>query len=99
MIGCWCEAALVEKIDRARRTRSRSEFCREAIAEKLRILGFDVAEHETASPDRAGKGGPKRVLYPIARQAAELNEPGRGSAVAGVSTPKKKGRSAGKPAS
>ena len=79
MIGCWCEQALVEKIDRARRTRSRSEFCREAIAEKLRSLGMEVAEHEAASPDRAGKGGPKRVLYPIPRQSAQLNEAGRGA--------------------
>ena len=96
MIGCWCEEALVEKIDRARRTRSRSDFCREAIAEKLRTLGFDVSEHEAASPDRAGKGGPKRVLYPISRQAAELNEAGQGS-VAGGTRPKKKAGPAAKP--
>ena len=96
MIGCWCEAALVEKIDRARRTRSRSDFCREAIAEKLRILGFDVSEHETASPDRAGKGGPKRVLYPMVRQGAELNELLPGPSKSAGATPKKKTGSAAK---
>ncbi len=79
MIGCWCDAALVEKIDRARRHLTRSHFCREAIAEKLRSLGFDVPERETASPDRAGKGGPKRVLYPLSRRAAQLNDPASGS--------------------
>ena len=99
MIGCWCEAAFVGKIDCARRSRTRSQFCREAIAEKLRILGFDVSEHETASPDRAGKGGRKRVLYPIVRQAAQLNEPGQGPAIAGGANPKKKSGSAAKPRS
>ena len=74
MIGCWCEAAFVEKIDGARGARTRSQFCREAIAEKLRGLGYDVAEYETASPDRAGKGGPRRTVYAVSRYQAELNE-------------------------
>ena len=80
MIGCWCEQALVEKIDRARRTRSRSEFCREALAEKLRSMGVEVAEHEAASPDRAGKGRVKRGLYPLSAETAQLNESGQGTA-------------------
>jgi hypothetical protein len=74
MIGCWCEASLVAKVDRARRSTTRSHFCREAIAEKLRALGIDVAEAETASPDRTGKGGPKKAVYSISRHKAELNE-------------------------
>jgi hypothetical protein len=74
MIGCWCDEALVDKIDRARRSRTRSQFCREAIAEKLRTLGFEVPEAETASPDRRGKGGPKRAVYAIPRHKSELNE-------------------------
>ena len=74
MIGCWCEQALVEKIDRARGSRTRSQFCREAVAEKLRTMGFEVPERQIASPDRAGKGGPKRVFYPIPRHHAQLNE-------------------------
>src|SRR5664280_3060877 len=76
MIGCWCHKALVDKIDRARRARTRSEFCRGAIAEKLRAMGLDVPESEAASPDRTGKGGPRRMVYPIAWQAVEFNEPG-----------------------
>ena len=74
MIGCWCDEALVEKVDRARRSRTRSQFCREAIAEKLRSMGFDVSEAEAASPDRRGKGGPRRTIYAISRHKAELNE-------------------------
>jgi hypothetical protein len=80
MIGCWCAEVLIEKIDGARGSRTRSQFCREAIAEKLRGMGLAVAEHETASPDRAGKGGPHRTTYPLPRHRAELNEPGPGAA-------------------
>jgi hypothetical protein len=80
MIGCWCDQAFVEKIDRARRSRTRSAFCREAIAEKLRYLGFEVPEQEIAPPDRAGKGGRRQPLYTLGQQAAQLNEPGPGAA-------------------
>jgi hypothetical protein len=83
MIGCWCDKALVDKIDCARRPRTRSEFCREAIAEKLRRLGFDITEDEVASPDRAGKARRRQAPYPtIPRHAAQLNEPGSGSTAA-----------------
>ncbi len=74
MIGCWCDQSLVEKIDRARGTRTRSQFCREAIAEKLRAVGVPVSEHEATPPDRAGKGGPKRTLYRVPRHDVSLNE-------------------------
>ena len=94
MIGCWCEAAFVEKIDYARRSRTRSQFCREAIAEKLRTLGIEVSEHEAASPDRAGKGGPRRVLYRISRQKSELNESTSAPGAAGK--PRAAPRSAGR---
>ena len=74
MIGCWCDGAFVEKIDRARGQHTRSQFCREAIAEKLRAEGFQVADQEIASPNRAGKGGPRRTVYPLAPGGAALNE-------------------------
>jgi hypothetical protein len=77
MIGCWCDEALVEKIDRARRSRTRSQFCREALAETLRSMGIEVSDRETASPDRAGKGGPRKAVYRIPRHKFELNESGR----------------------
>ena len=94
MIGCWCEQALVEKIDRARGPRTRSHFCREAIAEKLRTMGFKVSEQEIASPDRAGKGGPKRTVYKLSRYRAELNETSGGGT--GKRPPKKGQGGAGK---
>ena len=88
MIGCWCEQALVEKIDHARASHTRSHFCREAIAEKLRTLGFKVSDQEVSAPDRKGKGGPKRTVYRLSRYRAELNETG-GSARPGKRPPKK----------
>jgi hypothetical protein len=90
MIACWCDEAFLEKVDRARQTRTRSQFCREAIAERLRTLGFEVTEAETASPDRAGKRFTKQVLYPMTPHAAELNEPSSESGAAAKALPKKK---------
>jgi hypothetical protein len=60
MVGCWCEESLVAKIDRARGKLSRSQFCREALADALRKLGISVPEMEAMAPDRTGKGGPKQ---------------------------------------
>ena len=74
MIGCWCDESFIAKLDRARGSRTRSQFCREAIADKLRAMGMDVPEQETISPDRKGKGGPRRALYRLSRYKAELNE-------------------------
>jgi hypothetical protein len=74
MIGCWCDETFVEKIDRARRALTRSQFCRDAIAEKLRSMGVDVPDREVAHPDRAGKGGPKQTRYHIPRSKIALNE-------------------------
>ncbi len=95
MIGCWCEEALVDKIDRARGSHTRSHFCREAIAEKLRALGFKVSDQEIAAPDRKGKGGPRRTVYKLSRYRAELNETS-GSAGSGKKPPKKGQGGAGK---
>jgi hypothetical protein len=94
LIGCWCDEGFVEKIDRARQTRTRSQFCREAIADRLRTMGYEVSEKETASPDRAGKRFAKQIVYPITPHAAQLNEPSSPSGVAGA-----KGGSKRKPAS
>lgn len=59
MIGSWCEQSFVDKIDEGRGTISRSQFCRDALAEKLDRMGIVVPIQEVYSPDRAGKGGPK----------------------------------------
>jgi len=74
MIGCWCDETFVEKIDHARGSRTRSQFCREAIAEKLRTLGISVHEQEANPPDRAGKGGPRHTIYRVSHHPAALNE-------------------------
>jgi len=92
MIGCWCDEMLVEKIDRARRSRTRSQFCREALAEKLRSLGFEVSDRETASPDRAGKGGPRKTVYRIPRHKLALNESSSGKVAAKKSGGRTKSR-------
>lgn len=76
MIGCWCDSGFLAKIDRARRSLTRSQFCREALAAKLRSLGIEVSDAEIASPDRVGKGGRPRTQYRIQSQNAHLNESG-----------------------
>src|SRR6185503_15063036 len=62
MIGSWCDEALVEKID-ASREGSRSQFCRDALIEKLKRMGVEVQGILRIAPDREGKGGPRRVVY------------------------------------
>ena len=57
MIGCWCEDQFVSKIDLARGRVSRSQFCRDALLEKLKTMGITVTESEASPPDRRGKGG------------------------------------------
>ena len=62
MIGCWCEESFVRKIDRARGSISRSQFCRDALTEKLKEEGVIVELHEQYAPDRTGKGGPTKEI-------------------------------------
>jgi hypothetical protein len=59
LVGCWCSESFVKKIDHARGEKSMSQFCREALREKLESVGIDVTPEESRAPDRAGKGGPK----------------------------------------
>ena len=61
MIGIWCGADFVEKIDAARGAISRSQFVRDALKELCGKNGVPVSEKSTLAPDRAGKGGPKKV--------------------------------------
>ena len=60
MIGCWCDESFVEKIDKARGGVNRSQFCRDALTEKLEGMGVKVDMFERYAPDRRGKGGPKK---------------------------------------
>lgn len=60
MISCWCSQDLIERIDRARGGLTRSQFCRDALREKLEQLGYKVEPWMSQAPDRTGKGGPKK---------------------------------------
>jgi hypothetical protein len=52
LITCPIDADLLEELDGARGRISRSQFIREAIAEKLRGMGLDVSEDIVFPPDR-----------------------------------------------
>jgi len=54
LITCPMEAELLQEIEGARGHSSRSQFIREAIAEKLRGMGYKVREDIVFPPDRAG---------------------------------------------
>lgn len=71
LIGCKCKSAFVAKIDNARGNLTRSQFCRDALAESLRRLGYAVTTEEIAPPDRAGKGGPKPKIPPAVPAAEQ----------------------------
>lgn len=65
MLGLWLHEEFVSEIDRARGRDSRSQFARDAIAEKLaRDHGVNLEPSKRNAPDRAGKGGRKPFKYP-----------------------------------
>ena len=57
-LGLQVSAELFERINEARKKlrMDRSRFVREAIAEKLRALGYDVPPSMVDPPDRADRG-------------------------------------------
>lgn len=70
LIGAWCDARLVAAMDAARKHVRRSDFVRQAIAEKLRDLGVSVDESATVPRDRSQK-----ISCPAPNvSAAALNE-------------------------
>jgi hypothetical protein len=75
MIGCWCEESFVKKIDAAKGSLSRSQYCRDALTEKLKEHGVDVELREQYSPDRKGKGGPSKGI--TGYRAESRNQKGR----------------------
>lgn len=54
IVTCPMDAGLLEEIEAARGRKSRSQFIREAVAEKLRGLGMTVPDDIVFPPDRAG---------------------------------------------
>lgn len=57
LLGFWADPELALRVDAARGHSSRSQFLRDALAEKLANLGIDVPRGMVVAPDRAGKGG------------------------------------------
>ena len=51
----------------------RSQFLRDALADKLSKEGFYIIRDKVIAPDRAGKGG--LVKYRITRRQKNLKEP------------------------
>ena len=51
LIGCQADETLISQIDAARGRKGRSFFLREAIAEKLRQMGYEVSDDLVYAPD------------------------------------------------
>jgi hypothetical protein len=76
MIGCWCDKAFVAEVDAVRGVLSRSQFCRDALREKLEHLGIAIDAAIAHAPDRSGKGRrpSRRTGYPAPAKPFQLNE-------------------------
>jgi hypothetical protein len=59
-LGFKADATFVEQLDLGRGQVSRSQFLREAVAEKLKELGIELPSESVIAPDRKGKGGRPR---------------------------------------
>jgi len=74
-IGLWVHNGLVARINAVRGETGVSQFLRDAVADKLKAKTGEVVPREiVASPDRAGKGGPKRQAR-FETSPGMLNEP------------------------
>lgn len=60
-IGFWVNPELDRKINSARNGLGRSQWVRERIEEMLKDMGYEVPRSEVCSPDRIGKGGPRKA--------------------------------------
>ena len=75
LVGFWCDNRFLKEIERARGRMARSQFIRDALGEKLVALDIPVPAEFVVAPDRAGKGGRRRVVYPASGGSAlALNE-------------------------
>lgn len=71
MIGCWCDESFVEKIDNARGGINRSQFCRDALTEKLQGMGIKVDMFERYAPIAGARvGRRKRAIVGMPSKAA-----------------------------
>jgi hypothetical protein len=78
MISFWAKPDLIEAIELGRRQLrriDRSQFIRDAIAEKLSAMNVDYKGGAELMPDRMGKGGrPREAIYQIKPGAWSSNE-------------------------
>jgi len=76
LVGFWCDIRFLKEIERARGRTARSQFIRDALVEKLGALDIAVPAEFVVAPDRAGKGGRRRTIYPeLKLSRAALNDP------------------------
>jgi hypothetical protein len=74
LIGCWVDLDFLAAIDKARGEQGRSQFFRDALAEKLeRDEGVMMLREKVVAPDRAGKGGP--ISYKKTKRQKILKSP------------------------
>jgi hypothetical protein len=59
-IGLKVSDELFKSVEKASKGRDKSQFVREAIAEKLQREGLTLKEEHILPPSRKGKGGPKK---------------------------------------
>ena len=72
MVGLWMERNFLAEVDSARGETGRSQFLRDALAEKLKREGVMILREKVIAPDRAGKARP--ISY-FKNRAQKLKEP------------------------
>lgn len=69
-LGFKADGEFVAALDQGRGIKSRSQFVRESVAEKLEAMNIRLPSSAINAPDRTGKGGPK----PRINRVMVLNE-------------------------
>src|ERR1035437_8209384 len=72
MVGLWMERNFLAEVDSARGETGRSQFLRDALAEKLKREGVMILREKVIAPDRAGKARP--ISY-FKNRAQKLKDP------------------------
>ena len=73
LIGCWVDQDFLAQVDNARGELGRSQFLRDALAEKLQAEGIMIMRDKVRAPDRAGKSRP--VSYGKIKRQKNLKSP------------------------
>jgi hypothetical protein len=73
LIGTWCDEDFVAEIDKVRQS-TRSQFCRDALLEKLKNMGVDTKGLLTRPPHPAGKRGTSYSINTRVTRPHSMNE-------------------------